>query len=75
MKTVQYKFLIIIIIIIIIITIRASQKYNWQEKYQGLTIICYFFQGQRIWSVVLRKRTGDYLTPRLKATRKLTLLL
>ena len=46
MKTVQYKFLIIIIIIIIIIiTIRASQKYNWQAKYQGLTFICYFFSG------------------------------
>ena len=73
MKTVQYKFLIIIIIIIII-TIRASQKYNWQAKYQGPTFICYFFQGQRIWSVFLRKKTGEYLTPRLKATRKLKFL-
>ena len=76
MKTVQYKFLIIIIIIIIIIiTIRASQKYNWQAKYQGLTFICYFFQVQRVWSVFLRKKTGEYLTPRLKATRKLTFFL
>ena len=69
-ETVQYKFLIIIIIIvIIIITIRASQKY------QGPTFICYFFQVQRIWSVFLCKKTGKYLNPRLKATRKLTFLL
>ena len=59
MKTAQCKFLIII---------RLSQKYNWQAKYQAPTIICYFFQGQRIWSAFLCKRTGEYFTPRLKAT-------